>query len=643
MKGHLIRIDATTEGADYPLFLASVDVPELCHLDGQAWESNIARLPTLSYDFFGGAFDGQIGAPQMSFTVSVDGIEGFFDRAYADARVRFWEGEVGDPFHLFTLVYDGLIAANPDVRDGIASFTARTDAAWLDVPLLSLYEGTGGVEGDADKTGQVKPLVFGSVRFADAALIDAVNLIYQVHDGAVDDITATYDRVASLGTSSGDYASFSALEAATVPAGGWATCLALGLVRLGAPPDGRVAFDVENGTGLPGAVIEAVAEVAGGEVSLSNLDTECPYALQIQLGGQTTAREVIQSIADSIGAVAGMTWTGDLFVQPLAIDADPVDELDAEGGSDIAVAEVSELTIAAPYWRLATEAERSFVVYALSEVASGYQFRGTYASATEYRVDDVVFAADGRAFAYINATPDSGNAPPALPATSNSYWSLFGGATVGAPAGTSVAGRDAEDVAGTVAAGGGVASTSNVAGRDATDIANTVAAGGGVDVDQVSKTSIKANAVTAPYYVATGSQVMSTSTGRQAITGLSWSANIPIGEGLDVDLNLMPLWSGNDGTRFSMDAYLLRDGVDVETFGQVMDTNDMATNNQGGFAVPVALFTRINGNGTNSTYSVEIEMKASRSESNSGGSKTFSAPLDLTNKEAKLRGRRFSR
>lgn len=475
MKGHLIRIDATAEGTDYPLFLASVDAPDLCHLDGLAWQPNIARLPTLSYDFFGGSFDGQITAPQMAFSVAIDGINGFFDRTYTDARIRFYRGEVGDPFSLFTLVYDGLIATNPNVADGIASFTARTDAAWLDLPLLSLYEGTGGVEGDADKTGQVKPLVFGDVRFADAALIDAVGLIYQVHDGAVDSIGAAYDRVASLGASTGNYASFAALEAATVPAGGWATCTALGLVRLGAPPDGRVAFDVTNGTGLPGAVIEAIAEVAGGSVSLPSLDADCPYALQIQLSSQATARQVIQSIADSIGAVAGMTWTGDLFVQPLAIDDDPVETLDAEGGSEIAVADVSELPISAPYWRLATEAERSFVVYTLAEVASGYTFRGTYAAATEYRVDDVVFASDGRAFVYINATPDSGNAPPALPSTSNAYWSIFGAATVGAPSGTTVAGLDADTVAGTINTDGTI-STGNVVTDSVVDGAITTRA-----------------------------------------------------------------------------------------------------------------------------------------------------------------------
>lgn len=162
-------------------------------------------------------------------------------------------------------------------------------------------------------------------------------------------------------------------------------------------------------------------------------------------------------------------------------------------------------------------------------------------------------------------------------------------------------------------------------------------------LNTVSKTEIDANAVTAPYFVETGFQSMSNGTSLQTITGLSWSANVPVGEGIDIDLNFMPMWSGTDGTRFSLDAYLLIDGTIVKTFGRVMDSNDMATNNQGGFALPVGVFTRIDGNGTSSTYSIQIQLKASRSESNSGGSKTYAAPDNFDINQAALRGRRFSR
>lgn len=476
MLGHLIRIDATsTEGTAYPLFLASADVPELCHLDGQQWEPNIARLPTLRHDFFGGAFNGQITSPTAQFSVVLDGITGFADRAFASARIRFWRGTVGEPYSAFDLMFDGLISGEPEVREGIATFSASADPAWLDVPLLSIYAGTGDAEGTEDMTGQTKPLVFGHVRFADARLLDPVALIYQVNDGAVTSISAAYDRVASFGAAAANYASYAALDAATIAAGKWATCNALGLVRLGAPPDGRVAFDVENEARMPGAMIEAIAAVAGATVDVSALDTDRPYNLQLQLMEQTTARTLIQTIADSVAAVAGVTWTGDLFVQPVEIDAAPADTLASDGTSDLAVSEVAQLPIAAPFWRLATQAEPTFVVYALGDVASGYTWRGTYSATRTYRVDDAVFASDGRAFAYINATPASGNAPPAMPTTSNSYWSAIGAATVGAPSGTNVGGLDADTVAGTINTDGTI-STGNVVTDSVVDGAITTRA-----------------------------------------------------------------------------------------------------------------------------------------------------------------------
>lgn len=544
MLGHLIRIDSkTTGGSDYPLLLASADDPRLCHLDGEQWESNIARLPTLRYDFFGGNFGGQITSPPGQFSVSIDGLD--MDRAFASAQVRFYEGEIGDGFHNFRLVFDGYVAGEPETREGIAAFTITVDPAWLDTLLLQPYAGTGDEEGTEDITGQLKPLVFGHVRFADARLLDPVALIYQVNDGPVT-FTAAYDRAAAFGPANADYASYALLDAATVPAGGWATCEALGLARFGAPPDGRVAFDVETDARLPGEIITAIAARAGATVDVATLDTARPYNLQLQILEQTTPRALIQQIADSVAAVAGISWTGDLYAQPVEIDPAPAETLATDGSSDIAVGEVSQLAIAAPYWRLATQAEPTFVVYSLGEVASDLTWRGTYEAAREYRLDDAVFASDGRAFAYINATPDSGNAPPTAPSTSNGYWSLIGAATVGAPAGTTVAGRDAEDVADTIAAGGGVAD------------------------DQVSTGAIVAEAVTTKTYAFTAGSV-NISAGSYTYQEVQSATITTTGEDVEVDgyFELQVIDNCKYEYRF------LRDGSSIIDLGPItVNTND---------------------------------------------------------------------
>lgn len=554
MRGVVIRIDCKhVDGADYPLFLANVSDPRLCHLNGYEWTAAISRLPVLRYDFFGGDFNGQISAPQAQFQVSPYEIEGFYSRAYSGARVRVWSGEVGDDWGGFTLRYDGILTGNPQVAGGIASFSAVPDDRWLDTPLLDAYAGTGGIEGPDDQTGIPKPLALGNVEFADGRLIDATNLIYQVNDGPVEAINGVYDRVASLGTSTGDYAGLAALIAASIPAGGWGTCEALGLVRLGAPPDGRVAFDVsgDNAGGYvrkAGAIIGRIASIAGGttdSANLSALDIDRPYNLQLDILAQTTARQVIQPVADSVCAVAGVGWTGKLFVQPLSINPAPSVTLATDGSSDLAVADVSELARSAPFWRLATEAEPTYVIYDIGEVATGYNIRGTYSSDREYRIDDLVFADDGRAFVYVNATPDSGNAPPALPDTSNSYWEEHSPATVGAPSGTTVAGRDADDVASTIADGGGVAD------------------------DQVDTPSIVANAVSDTGFAFTAGGTLLPNTGLINLQSLSVTADgvTPV----TVQAALAFYWD-NDNARAEWAIY--RDSTELVAFDPITINNN---------------------------------------------------------------------
>lgn len=434
MRVHLIRIDAQTgAGVAAPVFLASADRASLCHLDGQQWVPAIARLPVLRQDFFGGDFRAGIGTPTADFSVSAEGVSGIGSLRFARSRVRIWSAMLGDAWGSFVLRFDGRVVAEPELADGLASFKAQVDDAWLDKPLLSLFAGTGGAEGAQEIEGQAKPLVLGNTRFAPGTLIDAVNNVWMVSGhGEVQAINKAYDRVVALSGPTADYASYAALVAASIPNGAFATCRALGLVRTGAPADGQVSFDVSGdkaGAGgyvrRPGALIRRIAELAGGTVNLASLtalDTARPYNLALVLSGQTTAREQIQRIAGSVCAVAGISWTGQLFVAPLGYTTASL-TLAADGTALPPVASVSAMPVGAPFWRLATQAELSWVVHDRASVASQYVVRGRYNPARIYRLDDLVDIEDGSTWVYINATPAAGNAPPAWPATSNSWWS----------------------------------------------------------------------------------------------------------------------------------------------------------------------------------------------------------------------------
>ena len=401
-------------------------------LDGQTWWPAIVQLPTLRHDFFDGDFSGQIAAPTGEMIIrDLVGVAGarqdLAALRWASARCRLWRGSLGAAFGAYVLTFDGRITAQPQCDGGRLSLSLSVDDRWLDKPLLGTYLGTGGAEGPAAMAGQVKPLLFGAPRFCPATLIDADNLVWQLSGGAINAVEVAFDRLARFGASSGNHASLAALIAAVVPNGGWATCLALGLVRHGAPHDGQASWHVQGDSGgaggwvrKPGAIIARIAALAGGAVSatsLTALDAARPWNISLSLTEQVTPRELIQQIAASVGAVAGVNWLGDLWCTALDIGTASL-TLRSDGTTLPAVASVRAVPIGAPFWRLATKAEVTHVVHTLSEAAYDYVYRGAFDVARIYRLDDAVTTTDGSMWIWVGATPASGSTP----AIGNANW-----------------------------------------------------------------------------------------------------------------------------------------------------------------------------------------------------------------------------
>lgn len=135
--------------------------------------------------------------------------------------------------------------------------SARDRRYALQKPLqANLYQGDGGGEGTDELAGKPKPLCFGVVRNISPVLIDPVNLIYQVHDGPIDDVTAVYDRGLELTDSTDDAADYAALVALSVSAGEYATSLAAGMIKLGSSPAGLITADARGDSS--GGYIETV-------------------------------------------------------------------------------------------------------------------------------------------------------------------------------------------------------------------------------------------------------------------------------------------------------------------------------------------------------------------------------------------------
>jgi hypothetical protein len=387
----LIQIDAydPVAAAAVTIRLASQDDDRLCMLNGLEWLPELQKLPILAYDFFSGQFDGAVSTPGSQIAFGVRPWPNLPRWSFADARIQIWVGELGAAWAGYTKRFDGRVTAQPNVSNGLATLAFAVDDGWLDDALLTTYAGNGGGEGPAALKGTEKQLAIGAPRYVPGVLIDAVNLIYQISGyGAIEDVEAALDGLVRYPASVGNLSNHAGLLSASIPAGRFATCLAEGKVRFGAPPFGKVSFLVRGDKAgpdgwvrTPGKISRRIALLSGGtgkidDASLNALDASRPDNCSLLVPAQTNARAVLQEFAASVNAVAGVTHLGKLFIAAVSIGA-PVLTLQADGSAFPIVASVDQVPGGAPFWRIALSAERTWDVHAPGDYVSIDAFPGT--------------------------------------------------------------------------------------------------------------------------------------------------------------------------------------------------------------------------------------------------------------------------
>lgn len=220
-----------------------------------------------------------------------------------------------------------ITASDWNVDESDVSIMLRDYGYKLDVPIQpNLYGGTGGVDGGSDLSGKRIPRCWGKVLNILPPLVVPGTLIYQVNDGSVQDITAVYDRGAAL-TKGSDYASYALLSSASVSSGYYATCLALGLFKLGSTPSGAVTADVEgdNDTSYVETSADICRRVLGtvlsdpADFSASSFDsvnTLQPATIGYYVGENETptVADVCANIMTGVGGWLGFTRTGQVYV-----------------------------------------------------------------------------------------------------------------------------------------------------------------------------------------------------------------------------------------------------------------------------------------------------------------------------------------
>jgi hypothetical protein len=438
-----------TSGARPLLRAASAQDRFLTRSGGQRWWPSMSRKPVISTQLFDGDFSSDVEVGSAAFTIRLSQLENLdgATRAYlwAGGGVTLYalpEGaEVADitPYKLF----NGKVSRFSADGDAL-SLTADVDTAPFEKNVLYLeYAGTTGIEGGADLKGRLKPWILGAAKNVEPVKINQVDNVYQFSAyGPIDAVTALYERGASLGASVGDFATYAALLAATIPSGRWATCLASGLIRLGAPAYGVITGDV-NGDKLggtfvrrSGAIITRVATGAGvssgllDATSLAALDTAVPRNINVVITDQMTVLDFARMLAKPCNAQAGISLLGKLYVTRIGIGS-PALTLDAQGRRLPGVVRASESEVSPPYKRIMMGANRSWRVHTFDEIASNVNLidRGQYDPAETYREGNIVSLTDASRWVFVGATPLAGSTPT----DANVNWQRMTDAITGIP------------------------------------------------------------------------------------------------------------------------------------------------------------------------------------------------------------------
>lgn len=412
---------------------ASADLREITGMGDAIWWPAVSDMPTRSISLFDGDFSNAVSLGTATLTVQIDKLT----KLYGDARRLFWpmakvtlyRGSAADAWPWGTW-FPGVVDKF-DIQGNKLRLTLRVDATAFDANVLTAsYAGTGGAEGGTDLKGTPKPLIFGRARNVEPVLIDEINSVFQFSGyGPIQAVNALFERASSFGAATADYPTYAALVAASIATGRWATCLAQGMVRLGAPPAGVITGDVDGhkvGASWPrltGAIISAAASIAGVDSaridagSLDALDTAVARPINIVLTDQISVIELAQRLARPCNAQAGVGWDGRLFATRISF-ADPVATLDAQGRQRPPVTRNVEADVSAPYWRIAMGADRCWRVHSLDEIASPYTLvlQGPYDPARKYRQGNIVDYGGSR-WEWINESALSGHEP-----MEGAYW-----------------------------------------------------------------------------------------------------------------------------------------------------------------------------------------------------------------------------
>jgi hypothetical protein len=410
--------------------------------DGVLWHSALSRAPKISMEFVDDDIRGGLQAGKGGLAINTRRIRGLTTKyldslIWSGAPITIWSGDAGATADM-TLEFIGTITDGTSIDRHTGQLVPQfeVDKKLVDVPMLNLeYGGGGGADGDVEVRGQLKPAAFGNPVNVPVFFFDQVNNVGQIDAyGNCTAINVLYEDAASFGTKIGDYASYAALVAATIPEGEWGTCVAQGMIRLGAPPKGVITTDPVCGAAKPGLMmlrwLQTHAGVSSGRInstSFNTLDTDLTTllghapAVSFFTQGQVNVLERMQAMCASCNAVPLLCPDGSIAVAKAITSDGAALTLQRHGGSP-AVLAWSSPDAPVPWWRLKMSAEITYRVHDDTEIdyEDDLVDLGDYLAGDTYRIGNIVrLPSDGNRYLYINDVPSTFGPPNAT------YWQLY--------------------------------------------------------------------------------------------------------------------------------------------------------------------------------------------------------------------------
>lgn len=322
-------------------------------------------------------------------TIEIINTDGEFDtllQTYAvDGRnVRVLFGLKTYAYRDFTVMFSGSIVSwKTDLKSLI--LTVRDKSYKLDRPLQNnLYGGTGGADGNVQIKNTPKPMCFQQVTNETPVFVDPPNLVWQIHDGAINSISAVRDSGSALSFVA-DYATYAALTGASLSIGQYATCLALGFIRLGGTPAGGVTFDAIGAiysTSSPSSdtdVLFSILKTFGGvDDSDINISTWQRFTNNAAPSGKfftnspINVSDALDNYLGSVFAYWGCDLDGKYSCGALALaDSNALGaKIDSSDIRDIEFMDPFDGTFP-PRWRTQIGVNRNGTIQAPSELAAG--------------------------------------------------------------------------------------------------------------------------------------------------------------------------------------------------------------------------------------------------------------------------------